>query len=156
MKACLALAMVALVVLACGAQEKTPQAVANEAPPQVANLVQPPYPEAARKAGVEGTSIVEVTIGADGAMVRCSLAASSGNSQLDEAALQAVHVSKFAAGTRDGKPVEMKVKIPFRFKLDGDSKGKHTQAPGGWLWTGWPEPRLCRGSSGPAPTQGVC
>ena len=123
MKACLALAIVALLVLACGAQKQTPQASANEVPPTVANLVQPAYPEDARKAGVEGTSIVEVTIGADGAMVRCRLATSSGNAQLDEAALQAVHVSKFAAGTRDGKPAEMTVKLPFKFKL-GDKLDK--------------------------------
>ena len=125
MKACLVVAMMALLALACGSRPATPQAAANEAPPKVANLVQPAYPEDARKAGVEGTSIVEVTIGADGAMVRCSLAASSGNAQLDEAALQAVHVSKFAAGTRDGKPAEMKVKLPFKFKLDDKFDKQH-------------------------------
>jgi protein TonB len=116
MKAVLTIAAAAL-LLACGTQEQTPQASANEVPPKAVELVQPMYPEDARKAGAEGTSIVEVTVGADGVMVRCSLATSSGNSQLDEAALQAVHVSKFAAGTRDGKPVVMKVNVPFRFKL---------------------------------------
>jgi len=117
MKTILTVGSAALLLVACGSQPATPQTGSSEVMPKVVEQAQPIYPEEARKAGVEGTAIVDVTIGADGAMVRCGLAAGSGNSQLDEAALQAVHVSKFAAGTRDGKPVEMKVKVPFRFKL---------------------------------------
>ena len=111
-----AMSAVALLI-SCGSQPQTKPAAVNEVPPRAESLVQPAYPEEARKAGIEGTSIVEVAIGADGVMRRCSLVVSSGNAQLDEAALQAVHVSKFAAGTRDGKPVVMKVNVPFRFKL---------------------------------------
>jgi len=106
-----------LLLLACGSQPAATQTDANVVVPKAVELVQPPYPEEARKAGVEGTSIVDVTVGADGVMSRCSIAVSSGNAALDEAALQAVHVSRFAAGTKDGKPVEMTIKVPFRFKL---------------------------------------
>jgi protein TonB len=128
MKAFLTLAGVMLVLLACGSQPKTTPVAGNAVPPKAESLVQPPYPEEARKAGATGTAIVEVTVGADGVMRRCSLVVSSGNSQLDEAALQAVRVSKFAAGTRDGKPIQMKVKVPFRFKLDDKQKEQRGEA----------------------------
>jgi len=77
-------------------------------------------------------------------MSRCSLVVSSGNAQLDEAALQAVHVSKFAAGTRDGKPMEMKVKVPFRFKLGDGAKESRGQTTGGTHWVRWPDEPQCR------------
>ena len=143
MKTILAMAGAGLMLIACGSQPATPPAAANEVEPKVVELVQPIYPEDARKAGVEGTAIVEVTIGADGAMVRSSLAESSGNPQLDEAALQAVHVSKFAAGTRDGKPVEMKVKIPFRFRLGDKTQDSGGKMPGSTYRAGWPVDPQC-------------
>jgi TonB family protein len=116
MKAVLTAMSAAVLLLACGSQPATVP-TASAVPPRAESLVQPAYPEEARKAGIEGTSIVEVTVGADGVMTRCSIAVSSGNAALDEAALQAVHVSRFAAGTKDGKPVEMMIQVPFRFKL---------------------------------------
>ncbi len=128
------LAAVALALLACSSQPNNTPVAGDEVAPRAESLVQPTYPEEARKAGIEGTSIVEVTIGADGVMRRCSLVVSSGNASLDEAALQAVHVSTFAPGTKDGKPVEMKVKVPFRFKLADkqlEQRGE-TYAPPGW------------------------
>ena len=140
MKVILTLAGAALVLLACGSQPKTTPVAGSEVPPKAESLVQPAYPEEARKAGVEGTSIVEVTIGADGVMRRCSLVVSSGNAQLDEAALQAVHASKFAPGTKDGKPVEMKVKVPFRFKLEDKQEEQRGEAPAATSWAARHEP----------------
>jgi TonB family protein len=140
MKVILTLAGAALVLLACGSQPKTTPVAGSEVPPKAESLVQPAYPEEARKAGVEGTSIVEVTIGVDGAVLACSLAASSGNSFLDQAALETARGSKFAAGTKDGKPVEMKVKVPFRFKLDDKSKEQRGETQGAPRWAGLREP----------------
>jgi len=144
MKAILTAMSAAVLLLACGSQPKTTPVAGSEVPPRAESLVQPAYPEEARKAGVEGKAIVEVTVGADGAMVRCSLAESSGNPQLDEAALQAVHVSKFAAGTRDGKPVEMKVKVPFRFRLGDKTKDSNGKTPGSTYRAGWYVDPQCR------------
>jgi TonB family protein len=140
MKAILPVAAVAVVLLGCGPQPQTTPVASNEVPPRAESLVQPAYPEEARRAGMEGTSIVDVTVGANGVMTRCSIAVSSGNAALDEAALQAVHVSKFAPGTKAGKPVKMKIKVPFRFKLaDAHSERRsNTQDTRGW--TGRPEP----------------
>jgi TonB family protein len=125
MKTVLTAMTAAVLLLACGSQPATAP-TASAVPPRAESLVQPAYPEDARKAGVEGTSIVDVTIGANGVMTRCSIAVSSGNAALDEAALQAVHVSKFAAGTKDGRPVEMTIKVPFRFKLT-DKQSSHLE-----------------------------
>ncbi|MBN2464584.1 TonB family protein [candidate division WOR-3 bacterium] len=116
MKAILAAMSAAVLLLACGSQPATPPA-AVEVPPQAESLVKPVYPEEARRAGMLGTTIVEVTVGADGAVLACSLATSSASSALDEAALDAARSSKFTPGTRDGKPVVMKVKVPFEFRL---------------------------------------
>ena len=140
MKVILTLAGVALVLLACGSQPKTTPVAGNEVPPKAKSLVQPAYPEEARKAGVTGTSIVEVTIGADGVMRRCSLVVSSGNAQLDEAALQAVHVSKFAPGTKDGKPMEMRVKVPFKFRLADKQEEQRGEASAATSWAARQEP----------------
>ena len=144
MRAFLTLAGAALTLLACGTQPQTKPAASNEVPPKAESLVRPAYPEEARKAGVEGKAIVEVTVGADGVMRRCSLVVSSGNAQLDEAALQAVHVSKFAPGTKDGKKVEMKVKVPFQFKLGDGAKESRGQTTGGTYWVRWPDEPQCR------------
>lgn len=135
MKTIPALAVMTVALLGCGSQPQAP-AVSTEVPPQAESLVQPTYPEEARKAGATGTSIVEVTVGADGAVLACSLTASSENSFLDSAALGAARSSKFAAGTKDGKPVEMKVKVPFRFKLGDSHSEKRSDAQGVKGWAG--------------------
>ena len=88
MKAILTAMSVAVLVLACGSQPATPPA-ASEVPPRAESLVPPGYPEDARKAGIEGEAIVEVTVGADGAVLGCSLATSAGNGSLDQAAVEA-------------------------------------------------------------------
>jgi|WetSurMetagenome_2_1015567.scaffolds.fasta_scaffold65904_1 periplasmic protein TonB len=133
MKAVLTAMSAVCLLLACGSQPAaTP--TASEVPPKVESLVQPAYPEEARKAGVEGTTIVDVTVSADGAVLGCSLATSSGNDLLDAAAIGAAQNSKFAPGTKDGKPVVMKVKVPFRFKLEDSHSEGHSDAQGVKVW----------------------
>jgi TonB family protein len=129
-----------LALLACGTQPQTTPVAGNEVPPRAESLVQPAYPEEARKAGVEGTSIVEVAISADGSVLACSLTASSGNSFLDQAALGAGLSSKFVPGTKNGKPVEMKVKVPFQFKLADKQKEQRGQARAVPSWAERHEP----------------
>ena len=134
MKATLTLAAVALALLACGSQPGPATAGRTKVPPIALSLLQPAYPEEARKAGAQGTAMVEVTVGADGVVLGCSLTASSGNTLLDDAAVGAAQSSKFGPGTTDGKPVEMKVRVPFRFKL-GDKTGEQRgEESGGSSW----------------------
>ncbi len=144
MRAILTMAGAALLLLACGSQPASTPAAANEVPPRAENLVAPEYPEEARKAGVEGTARVEVLVGADGAVLGCSLAASSGNSFLDTAAVGAARSSRFVPGTIDGKPASMKVTVPFRFKLDEKPKEPRGQMPDGTYRAIWPDDPQCR------------
>ena len=130
MKAILTAASAALLVFACGSQPATPPP-AVEVTPRAESLAQPTYPESARKAGIEGTAIVDVTISADGAVLGCSLATSSGNDLLDAAAIGAAQTSKFAPGKKDGKPAVMKIKVPFQFKL-ADKQSSRTGAQDVW------------------------
>jgi len=140
MKETLTLTAVALALLACGSQPGPATAGRTEVPPIALSLLQPAYPEEARKAGAEGTAMVEVTVGADGAVLGCSLAVSSGNTLLDDAAVGAAQSSKFGPGTIDGKPVEMKVKVPFRFKLGDKAEEQRGEELGGSSWASRHEP----------------
>jgi protein TonB len=141
MRAILTAVTAAVLLLACGSQPaKTP--TATEVPPRAESLVQPAYPEEARKAGVVGTSIVEVTVGADGAVMACSLVTSSASSDLDQAALNAARSSKFSPGTKDGKPVVMKVRVPFEFKLEDKHSGRSDDAQDVRGWAGQQEPGM--------------
>jgi len=143
MKAILTAASAALLLFACGSQPATPPPAA-EVMPRAESLAQPTYPESARKAGIEGTAVVEVTISTDGTVLGCSLAKSSGNGLLDAAAIGAAQTSKYAPGLKDGKPVVMKVKVPFRFKLGDGAKESRGQTTGGTYRAGWPVDPQCR------------
>jgi periplasmic protein TonB len=75
----------------------------------------PPYPAAAREAGVEGLVRVEVTVGVDGSVTGARILAGLGHG-LDEAALEAARRASFEPAMRCGKPVVGTAVLPFRFK----------------------------------------
>jgi TonB family protein len=77
----------------------------------------PVYPEIDRKEGHEGVVILLVDINATGEVTDVKVIQSSGYSLLDQSALDAVRQWRFAAATRNKKPVFARVKIPVRFKL---------------------------------------
>jgi TonB family protein len=104
----------AVFAVGCGGKAK----VAADTAPVSVSMPQPAYPEAARKAGIEGKAMLEVTVGADGAVLSATLAQSSGNGALDTAALQAVTTARFTPATKAGKPVEARVTVPYQFKLN--------------------------------------
>jgi len=93
-------------------EEKKPQVIIQPTPKQI---IQPAYPEAARKIGAEGTVFVEVTIGKDGKVVAARVIKSL-NPACDNAAVEAAYKAVFNPGTIDGVPAEMKTTIPYRFK----------------------------------------
>ncbi len=79
------------------------------------------YPEEARKAGVEGKVVVQFTIAAGGDVKEAEVLQSVGYG-CDEAALAVVMaMPKWAPAMKDGKPVEIKMTLPFNFSLP---KGK--------------------------------
>jgi protein TonB len=76
------------------------------------------YPASARRAEIEGLVTVQVCSGPDGRVSgEPSVAKTSGNAALDEAAVKWARRARFTPGTEDGKPVTMCLPLPVRFKL---------------------------------------
>jgi protein TonB len=77
--------------------------------------VAPRYPPAAREARVEGTVIVEATIGVDGTVAPFRVIRSI--PLLDQAALDAVRQWRFAPTLFDGTPVSLVVTLTVPFTI---------------------------------------
>jgi len=103
-----------------------PAAVAPPPPPlpvraeaRVLEYVEPHYPDAARRRGLEGVVRVEVDLSADGEVTDVRVVESSGVASFDESALKAVRKWTFAAATLDGAGVATTLALPaIRFRLE--------------------------------------
>ena len=67
------------------------------------------YTEAARRAGVEGTVVLDLVIAEDGSVRELAVVQRVGHG-LTEAAVAAVRRCRFSPGERDGKPVPVRVR----------------------------------------------
>jgi protein TonB len=76
----------------------------------------PVYPTAAQRAGLSGTVVLHIDVGAEGNVSAVRLAASSGHAVLDAAALQAARRWRFRPAQRDGRPVAMTVRYEIEFR----------------------------------------
>ncbi len=74
------------------------------------------YPVVARRAGVEGTVVIQLVVGTDG-VPRDAFVARSVAPALDEVALEAVMKQRFTPGRQRGRPVLVQIAIPVIFKL---------------------------------------
>ena len=83
--------------------------------PQLIKKVQPNYPDLARRANIEGTVVVTVTIGRDGSVENAIIFKSI--PMLDNAALQAAKECKFKPAKQRDKTVRVKMHMPFQFTL---------------------------------------
>jgi periplasmic protein TonB len=77
----------------------------------------PKYPKSARRRGAEGRVVLAVRVGADGRARSVALRQSSGDADLDAAALEAVRRWRFAPASRGGVSVEGLAIVPIRFRL---------------------------------------
>jgi protein TonB len=77
----------------------------------------PKYPELAKQAGIEGTTVVKMLVDIDGSVRDVKILKSSGNQMLDQSALAAAKQSKFTPAKQRDKFVRVWVSRPFRFKL---------------------------------------
>jgi periplasmic protein TonB len=77
----------------------------------------PVYPPRCLRSGSEGVVKVRVLVGEDGSPQEITLAKSSGDSALDEAALTAVRDWIFVPAMRNGLPVRSWAVVPIEFKL---------------------------------------
>jgi len=84
--------------------------------PVVVQRVEPKYPEMARKAEVEGTVMIMVTIDESGNVMSAWVAESSAE-VLNQAAIDAAYKFKFTPAKQRDVPVKATISIPFRFSL---------------------------------------
>lgn len=77
----------------------------------------PDYPLMSRRYNEQGTVVLRVLVNADGSAGEVFVRKSSGYPLLDQSALTAVRDWRFAAATRDGKPVSEWYEIPIPYTL---------------------------------------
>ncbi len=77
----------------------------------------PEYPRLARRRGYQGTTILEVLVGATGRVLDIRVLNSSGYEILDNAAVASVREWLFEPGMKGDQRVEMWVRVPVRFEL---------------------------------------
>lgn len=86
--------------------------------PQFKTQVKAVYPEGAKRAGIEGVVILQVDIDAAGAVMDVQVVQGLG-SGCDEAAAEAMKQSTFTPALAGADPVPVRIRIPYRFKING-------------------------------------
>ncbi|NJN47545.1 MAG: energy transducer TonB [Candidatus Competibacteraceae bacterium] len=79
----------------------------------------PRYPLVARRRGVEGRVILQVTVMTNGSAAHVKVKTGSGHAQLDRAALEAVRRWRFRPAQQGGQPISAVVDVPIVFRLNG-------------------------------------
>lgn len=77
----------------------------------------PYYPQSAKRKGIQGKVLLSVVVKIDGTADSVKIARSSGSSDLDEAALDAVKQWKFIPAHRGSQSVQANVIVPVEFKI---------------------------------------
>ncbi len=90
---------------------------AVEVKPQTKSIPKPAYPELARQAGIEGQVVVDALVDVDGKVVDVKIRKSSGNTSLDEAAMNTARGAEFTPAKQRDQLVRVWVSIPFKFNL---------------------------------------
>jgi len=98
-------------------------------PPRLVTDVQPVYPEAARKARVEGVVIMEATTDTYGRVVSVKVLRSI--PLLDQAAVDAVRQWVYEPMVINGKPRPVVFTVTMRFRLDDEKKPQVSVSGGG-------------------------
>lgn len=88
-------------------------------PPSILNKIDPIYPQSARLAGIDGTVILTIQIYENGLPGNISIFRSSGNEELDKAAIVAVKQWRFvpAKDRTNNQPIICYTKMPISFHL---------------------------------------
>lgn len=85
--------------------------------PSVASEVKIPYPDEARRAGIEGTVTLSITIDAEGKVTNVKVISGPGYG-LNEAARDAIRRFRFKPAIKGGEPVSTEMKYSYTFLLD--------------------------------------
>lgn len=86
--------------------------------PRVMKDVKPKYTDEARAAGIQGTVVLDVVVQEDGKVGEVKVAKSLDTTYgLDDQAVNAMKQWLFSPGTKDDKPVAVRVEIEMTFRL---------------------------------------
>lgn len=112
----LMLALSAVLLSACQ-QAAQPQEPAPPAPtePVAQNTPPPDYPPEYACKQIGGTTVLDLSLAANGYPVRIDVYKSSGTKTLDDLAVAAVHEWKFRPATLRGKPAPSRLQVPVTF-----------------------------------------
>jgi protein TonB len=91
--------------------------IVRAARPRGGYQVRPIYPESARRAGIQGTTLLRIHIEADGHVSDVSVQRSAGHQSLDEAAADAVRRWRFEPALNSAGPVSMWAVVPVQFRI---------------------------------------
>jgi TonB family protein len=103
------------------AADKPVKATGDIKPPKIIKMVQPVYPEEARKQGIEGMVILEATADANGKVQKVNVLRGVGG--LNQAAMDAVKQWTYEPMIINGKPMPVVFTVTVRFTLK-DKAGK--------------------------------
>ncbi len=78
----------------------------------------PTYPMSARRKGHEGTVVVRLVLAEDGSPKSAEVIGSSGDTALDEAAVETLKRWRLKPARRHGLPTESSIDVPIRFILN--------------------------------------
>jgi len=91
--------------------------IVRAARPRGGYQVRPVYPESARRAGIQGTTLLRIHIESDGRVSDVSVERSAGHQALDEAAADAVRRWRFEPALNSAGPVSMWARVPVEFRI---------------------------------------
>jgi TonB family protein len=118
MKHLLAATLVIAAGLVAHAQQVYSPDDAGVSLPKVVRQVKPQYTQEAMQQRIEGTTLLECVVRADGAVADIRVIESLDSTYgLDEQAVKALRQWEFSPGTLDGKPVAVRVHVVMSFTL---------------------------------------
>ena len=97
--------------------EEPPEFVPYEKGPVPVKIVQPDYPDIARRAGVEGTVLVKIWVDKEGKAKKVVILKTDAEI-FNEAAIKAAYQWVFTPALMNNGPVPVWASVPFRFKLN--------------------------------------
>jgi protein TonB len=93
----------------------TPDVLASAVP---GSQTLPEYPESARESDLEGRVVISAKVNREGEVEEVNVVTSSGSSDLDEAAQEAVSSWEFTPARKGDTPIDSWVTVPIRFDLE--------------------------------------
>jgi len=86
--------------------------------PRYAQAFHPDYPPTLRRAGLEGSATVRITIDESGKVIACELVKATDRAFFDETRAQALRYWRFRPATSDGAPIQSQQVLTVQFRLE--------------------------------------